>query len=82
MHKRSVLGVDNEDVVLSGRQLRKGVFALGRAYGLVVSSGFGVPAFNTNTRRRCVRRVENGTRNGAGFSLAQGQQTTAEAADN
>ena len=70
MHKRPVVGVDNEDVVLSGRQLHKAVFALGRAYGIVVSSGCGVPAFNSNTRRRSVRRIENGTRNGAGFSLA------------
>jgi hypothetical protein len=83
VHKRSVFGVDNEDVVLSGRQLRKSVAAHGRAYGLVVSSGFGIPAFHANTRRWSVRRVENGTRNGAGFSLAQGQQATpAQAADN
>jgi hypothetical protein len=46
-------------------------------------AGFGVPAFNTNTRRRSVRRAENGTRIGAGFSLAQDQQATlADADDN
>src|ERR1700686_5013763 len=83
MHKRPVLGVENEDGVLSGRQLGKSVAAHGRAYGLVVSSGFGIPAFNANTRRWSVRRVENGTRNGAGLGLAQGQQATpAQAADN